>query len=882
MSRSLLNCLTIVALAIFVFACGDSSKSEPTEDTGQAADASEDAGTPVFTSAEVSANGATVAVSFEPFSLTVSDAQGENLTRTIGADAVSFSGLGVARIEHFSERNFYFPRLPGGEGAGDNRIWYRPGEVLESTEIDQGYRFVVTTTDAQGQPGPELTIWLEAADHSATLRVQGPDQPDLVHTSLSLEAFENEGFYGFGEWFDRLDARGHLRVMQMQAQGASESDTNEVHVPIPFYMSTRGYSLYVEDRHPGAFEVASRRDDVMRVTYNSRDITYHFFASPEPMQLLESYTDITGKPAHVPFWALAPQWWRNVNESQAEFLDDIHRAREADIPSTMVWIDRPWESYYHNWRFNRQQFPDPEAMFAEAERLGHRILLHHTPHMNVPGTSDVGGGADASEGLYDLYVDNDWLVKTNRDRIWQFPWGGGTGAFVDYTHSGAVEHAQQLLSRATDLGARGTKMDWDEFLQPNLGDVKLPLVFHNGETTQTMKGWYSALYHKTIIEGFDEASGEPTFHVSRSGAAGGQVWNTCIWPGDLDNDFSSHTREPTQIQQQWNVGGMPAAMMANQTLGMSGFGCFASDIGGYRGGQPTEEVLLRWMAFGTFNGVMQLGGGGKTHMAWTADTPYTQNAVDVTRKYFKLRMQLFPYIFHYMRLAEQTGRPLVRSMWLSFPGDASARPHEDQFMFGPDLLVAPVYTEAATERDVYLPAGEWADFWTGERVSGPTTITRAVPLDVIPLYVRRGALIPMARDDIDTLLPAEDADTVSYQDVTETRVHLFASEQTTELDLFNGLSVSATGGATTRVEVTVGQPDPQVDPRAAFAPQTVTVHLEAAGTSFEGGPRSVTVERGGQSATLAEGTDCTDCYSFDDGRTLLTVRLGEPGVVTVQ
>ncbi len=794
----------------------------------------------------------------------------------------SFAGLGVARVDGFSARRYYYPRLPGSDGDGDHRVWYRPARVEASRQTSAGYVFTVATEDASGAAGPELTLRLEAGEHSVIFEVSGPDQPDWVHTSLSLAAADGEGFYGLGELFDTLDARGSLRPMQLQAEGHSESLTNEAHVPIPFYMSTAGYALYVEDRHPGAFEVGSRRDDVMRVTYNSRDVTYHFFASDDPMDLVETYTDIAGKPAHVPFWALAPQWWRNENDSQQQFLDDVHRARQMDIPSTLVWIDRPWSSYYHNWRFNLDQFPDPAAMFAEMDRLGQRILLHHSPQMDVPGTSDVGDNGDEGAQLYNKYKDNGWLVGNGHGGVFTFPWGGGTGAFIDFSNPDAVADVQQMLQRVTDLGAVGTKMDWDEYIQANLLNSKLPLTFHNGQTSQTMKGWYSALYHKAIIEGFDRALGEPSFHVSRSGVPGDQVWDTCIWPGDLDNDFSPHTRGPSDFQQKWNVGGLPSAIMANQSLGMSGYPCFASDIGGYRNGLPSEEVLLRWVAFGTFNGVMELGGGGNSHMAWTADSTYSQTALEVTRKYFKLRMKLFPYIFHYLRQAEQTGRPLVRSLWLSFPHDAQARAHEGEFMFGPDLLVAPVHTAGATERDVYLPAGDWVDFWTGERTSGPTTLTRAAPLDVIPVYVRRGAVVPMAADGIDTLLPAADSNTVSYQDVHETRVHLFLADQPAALSLFNGLHVVAQDGQPASVAVEVNAPDTQVDSRVAFAPQTITLEVEAAGTSFASGPTSVKVSRQGQSTTLSEGAQCTDCWSFDAQRSLVTVRLAEPGVVSLQ
>lgn len=862
-----------------------------TPDTTESQDADADTSkSPPARTATLSQGATRVSLSFEPFHLEIRDAQGDRLTGSRATDVRAFHGLAVAKADGYRSKFYYNPALTENDGRGDRLAWYVPGEVLASTVTEEAARFRVALEgpsdgerdDAPSEPPrPTVTVELKRTEVGIALRVRAPEEKAYVHTALSLEAADGEGFYGLGEQFDTLDNRGHLREMQIQANGDSESSTNEVHVPIPFYLSTRGYGFFAEDRHPGAVDVGKTQADVVRTTFNSRDITYHFFVRPTPLALVEAYTDLTGKPAHVPFWALAPHWWRNVNSGQAQVLEDAKRGREADIPSSVLWIDRPWSSYYHNWKFNNGQFPKPDQMLKTLEAQGYRVLLHHSPQMNVPGDSDLGAAEDASEMLYQMYEDNGWLVTFAHGPTFLFPWGGGTGGFVDFSHPEAVDHVQTLLQRVTKLGVVGTKMDWDEFLQPNVGTMKLELKFANGETNQTMKGWYSALYHKTIIEGFDEAAGEPTFHISRSGAPGDQVWNTCIWPGDLDNDFTEHTRGPSKMQQKWNVGGMPAAMMANQSLGMSGYPCFGSDIGGFRNGQPAEEVLIRWLAFGTFNAVMQLGGGGSTHMPWSADTPYSKKALEVARKYFRLRMRLFPYIFHYLRAAEQTGRPLVRSLYLQFPEDPASRDHERDFMFGPDLLVAPITTKGATERTLYLPPGEWIDFWTGERVTGGDTTTRAAPLETIPLYLRAGAIVPMAPESIDTLVPASDASVKSYQDERTTQVHLVPEAKGRRLSLFNGLTVETHALTDTwKVDLTIGAPSGEVDQRIAFAPQTVELRVEVDGTPFESGPGEVTLD--GQPLPEGDTKDCTSCWSFDNERPMVKVRLAGGGSLQVK
>lgn len=847
------------------------------------ADLDMDAPDPGLTEAEVTAAGTRVRLSAAPLTLEVWDAQGRLVTRSASGEGASASGLVLGRARRYDEGAFYEPTLDRVRRRGGAVDWFQVARVKRGEPDGEGFRFLMASQGEDGAAGPDVALRLQPSPYGVTLEVDLLGDLAIVHTHLNLEAAPGEGFYGMGEHFDRVDSRGIMREMQIQAEGDSESSTNEVHVPIPFVVSSRGYGLYLDDRHPAAIDPGKLQPEVLRVTTLSPASRWVFLTAPTPMALLERYTDLVGKPAQVPFWALAPQFWRNVNRDQAEVLDDARLAREADIPTTVLWIDRPWSSYYHNWRFNASQFPTPEAMMDELRGQGYRVLLHHSPQMNSPGASDLGPDEDAGEGLYAEFLENEWLVTLPGGAPFEFPWGGGRGAFVDWSHPGAVARVQGMLDRVAPWGVIGTKMDWDEYLQPNLGDIRLVTNFHNGETNLTMKGWYSALYHKAIIEGFDRALGEPSFHVSRSGAAGDQVWNTCIWPGDLDNDFSEHTRGPSERQEAWNVGGLPAAIVANQTLGMSGYPCFASDIGGYRDGQPDEELLLRWMAFGVFNAVTQLGGGGGSHMPWTADSPYSEAAVSLTRRFFRLRMELVPYVFAHLWEAHKTGRPLVRSLWLGYPDDPEARAHERDFLFGPDLLVAPVYVEGATERALYLPAGPWVDWWTGERVEGARVVTRAAPLEIIPVYVRGGGIIPLAEPDIDTLLPAEAPEIVTYQRRRRMRA-LIAPHGSSARSLYNGLSLAvAQDEAQVTITATQGDPDAGVDPRFGFAPEGITLEVLDAGTPFAGGLAAVAVARGEAVSALPQGeAGCEECWRYDGERRRLVIALSSPAQVTIE
>lgn len=879
----LIALFALFSLLLFPVACTSSAGDDgASADVGYRIDVEDDASSAPITEAAMTVANTTVHLSFEPFELEVRDGQGGLRTATPAGSDPGFSGIDLGRARSFDSRRYYDPKLEDNHGLGEGMEWFRPGRVTESSSGDDGVTFLVTTVGPEDEEGPQMEISLREGDHSVILTVTAPDDERWVHTSLSLAAGSDEAFFGLGEHFDRLDGRGLIREMQIQYEPDSESATNEVHVPIPFLLSSERYGLFVDDRYPGAFDLAATNEDVMRATFTSPSVTYHFFVDDDPLDLIETYTDIMGKPAHVPYWALAPMWWRNRHDDQAQVLSDAERARQFDIPSTVMWIDRPWQSYYHNWRFSEVQFPDPQAMMDRLAELGHRVLLHHSPQMNPPGqASGIVGPPDESEGLYDLYLENGWLVTYDTGEPFRMAWGGGNGAFIDYSHTDAIDHVQQMLTRVTDLGVIGTKMDWDEYLQPNLLQWRIPLVFANGETNMTMKSWYSALYHKAIIEGFDQAHGEPTFHLSRSGAPGDQQWNTCIWPGDLDSDFTEHTRGPSERQDEWNVGGLPAAIVANQSLGMAGYPCFGSDIGGYREGPPTQEVLKRWMAFGTFNTVMQLGGGGRTHLAWSEDAIYDEQALEVTRKYFRLRMELFPYIFHHMLLAERSGRPMVRSLWMAYPDDRTTRDHERDFLFGPDILVAPIFTADTTERELYLPQGQWIDLWTGERIDGNQVITREAPIELIPVYLRQGAIVPMADGDIDTLVDADEAGITSYQEVSHSRFLLVPGESLATLSLFNGVTVSSHREDTRiTVDLTVAEPDPDVDERVAFNPDELTLHLMVDGI-LDGSPSSVELDGTAIDEDLDQ-QNCRPCWQFEQERQLIHLRLDEAGTVVIE
>ena len=239
--------------------------------------------------------------------------------------------------------------------------------------------------------------------------------------------------------------------------------------------------------------------------------------------------------------------------------------------------------------------------------------------------------------------------------------------------------------------------------------------------------------------------------VSRAGCFGDQANAPFIWPGDLDNDFSVHV--PPRI------GGLPAAIVAGISVGLVGFPFFAPDVGGFLNGTPSKNSLIRWAQFGALCPVMQLGGGGN-HRPWDTSV-FDAETLRIYRKYARLHHDLAPYIYSYASEAFDYGMPVIRSLALHHPDDPAAWREDYTYLFGQELLVAPVY-EDVTAREVYLPRGRWIDFWDRTEHVGPKRFVRQAPLDTLPLFVKAGAIIPLLDPEVDTLAPATNPGVVSF------------------------------------------------------------------------------------------------------------------------
>lgn len=698
-------------------------------------------------------------------------------------DFVVPSFVEVGTVNFFDEGRYYDPRDLPADAINWQAATRATGYDADADAVvlDNGARLQVTAGPIDGVA--TLVVDASAVDKAVMLRVVLPYDP-------------GEPVFGFGESFAAADASGGVREMQFRVDTESESSLNEAHVPVPLSLwPSRGAGAFVEDLRPGAFDVAAARDDAVLATYTlpARGALHvHLFTADDPLELLRVYARLTATPALPPRWAFAPQQWRNEHESSQEVRDDADRMRAEAIPGSVMWIDNPWQTAYNDFTFDETRFDGAQALIDELTAKGYKVLVWSTPYVNNTGpTAD-----DFSEARA-----NGYLVTDDVGRPFIFPWQDGPGALMDFTADGAKAWWRERIARVTDMGIDGFKLDFGEDVVPELGNRIAPLHLAAGDAS-IMHDAYTEHYHDTYLGALPEGDG---FLITRAGYWGEQKTNTCIWPGDLDNDFSLHGVD--NGLGKINVGGLPAAVAAMLSLSASGYPFFGSDIGGFRNGVPTTEVLIRWTQYAALGTVMQLGGGGASHNPWD-DTLFDPPALDVYRTYARLHMDLVPYLYSLAREAAADGTPVTRPTRLVHYDAAS---DDATFFLGDAIFVAPVITAGATTRAVVLPPGEWVDWWTGARATGDgqTSIDAAAPLETLPLWRRLDAMVPMYARAADTLVEATAAGVTSYADPAfgrELRLLWSASGAATERTLFDGASAAAsTDGGAYQIVATAGQ-----------------------------------------------------------------------------
>ena len=424
-------------------------------------------------------------------------------------------------------------------------------------------------------------------------------------------------------------------------------------------------------------------------------------------------------------------------------------------------------------------------MVGRIHTAGYKLVLWHTPWINTrsdpPKESGFENKLSSHAENYDEAASHGYFVKRPDGTPFVGRWWKGEGSLIDFTNPAAKawwqDQVRQVIHLDGKAGADGFKDDDGE------GSFQGDIRFADGSSPEVMRNRYAVLYNNAMEELIQKDLSGNGVLFARSVTTGANGLGF-LWGGDNESSFSPEN-------------GLPTVVMAGLNAGMSGMPLWTADIGGYlkTATTPDPVVEARWTEYAAFSPTMEILSQANTQ-PWNWDRAQGgSQGLDIYRKYAVLHMSLFPYRYAAAQEAAKTGMPLMRALALLFQNDMRARASRDEYMFGPDLLVAPI-TDENTRRPVYLPEGQWVDYWTGTLVSGGKTIVVDAPLDVLPLFVRAGAMLPKIPEDIMTLVPEKESGNTSLKSLDERRVYeVFGGEGSAEGAIrdFEGRTVTRSG-----------------------------------------------------------------------------------------
>jgi len=555
-------------------------------------------------------------------------------------------------------------------------------------------------------------------------RIHSPRGDGTYQVEQEFEAYEAERIFGLGQHLHgRLDQKG-LVIPLVQGNTVAT---------IPFLYSSRGYGLLWNNPAMGRVELGA--DASRWVAEQSRQIDYWITAGDTPAQVMAAYADATGHPPLLPEWASGFWQSRLRYRTQQELLDVAREYRRRELPLSVIVSD-----FFHwpkmgDWDFERTEWPDPEAMVKELDALGVKLAVSVWP--------TVDEGSAGFEPL--LAVDG--LVRDAHGGLLRNHWPSrGAGdpyepmAYVDPTNPAA---RRVLWNRLRASYHRiGVAAFWLDASEPDLPlHLARQALYHAGPGVQVGNS-YGLAMARVAADGLRAAGNDRPLSLIRSAWAGSQRYGAALWSGDIEPTFASLG---TQIRAGLNVA-------------MSGIPWWNTDIGGFSGGDPQDpayrEVMVRWFQYGTFQPIMRLHGDREPHQPFSTRMTggpnevwsYGDEAYAILREHLLLRERLRPYIHRLAEAAHRTGTPPMRPLFFEFPDDKDVWSVGDQFLLGPDLLVAPIAESGARSRPVYLPNGaQWIDATTAETHQGGQVMEVPAPLERIPVFVRAGGLLTDVR-----------------------------------------------------------------------------------------------------------------------------------------
>jgi len=579
----------------------------------------------------------------------------------------------------------------------------------------------------------------------------------ISQVKWTLESPADEAFYGFGERFNALNQRGNLLDNHVYGQYINQGKRS--YIPIPFFLSSRGYGFWLMTESQAQFDMAATEANnwfFVGSVENESSLKISLFFQHLPQDIVKEFTYLTGKPQLPPPWVFG--LWMSSNDwnSQQEIDKQIILSKSYDIPFSVmvieawsdeinfyIWNDAQYKQissetpyFYKDYTYpNNGHWPNPKAMINQLHDEGARLVLWQIPVMKFGNPAE---NLDESQKNSDqeYALQKGFVVQKNDGsphRIeTQAPWFGNS-LLIDFTNDIAADwwfkKREYLL---TDLGIDGFKTDGGEHIW------NTETRFNNGINGTRCINTYPVYYEAAYNNFLKSHLGNDYVLFSRAGYTGVQQFS-CHWAGDEKSTWEAFR---STINAMLNVG-------------LCGVSFIGWDIAGFAGPIPGSDLYLRATAFSVFCPIMQFHSDYNARRQPSKDrTPWNiqeqtgdSEVIPIFRKFTNLRMNLIPYILSQAKLSSHNGLPLMRTLQLETFDEPASKNFPFEYFFGDSLLVAPVVEEGISTQDVYLPAGDWCDFWSGMISSGSQVIKYEAPKDRIPVFQRRGSIVPLNLGD---------------------------------------------------------------------------------------------------------------------------------------
>jgi alpha-D-xyloside xylohydrolase len=638
----------------------------------------------------------------------------------------------------------------GAPGAGTRMTYtlqdgsvHSLGALLAERPIAGGMAYEVGTDE------PERTATVSVTRTARGVRVEWIVSPadGVVTIHEALAAGTTEHFLGSGARSGFVDLKGRTAPLRVLFQPAFLRGRcgDASSMPMPFFLSTAGYGVFVDSTSVGRLAFPGAReepeslfcrpdptpcavgsfDDRTRICVEAPSLSYEVY-SGRPAAVVEAYTAAVGHPPLPPPAQFGLVKWRDAVASGAELLEDVDAFRAAGIPITSVLLDNPWETNgcVGSLEFDRK-LGDPRALVEEVHARGVRFALWVAPFVRA------GRGCPPPDYPEGSFVEGraawDAVPRPLSFLL------GARDLDLDLTSRATFGRFKEKLKAVFRFGVDGVKGD-----RGDETDFEGSNGIHNIRPELYAQAVVEALREVRAEQGRDPGDFTTMF---RAGFTGSQSIVHGVWAGDQVMSFE----------------GLRQAIRMGLSAGVSGYPVWGSDVGGYSGGvlsdlasgsrpfltdraAPSPELLVRWGQLGAISPILEVGGRGRQQTLWR---DYEPGVVELFRRFAVLHYELFPWHYALAQHAAATGVPILRPLGFEFPYDEEAWRRDLEVMVGPDLLAVPVTVDGpAPTVDVYLPPGEWIDLYRGEPLRGPATIARRTPLEEMPLYLRRGAAIP--------------------------------------------------------------------------------------------------------------------------------------------